>query len=272
LSSSAKKKGERRKVGLSHQLPVGSSKATRAAVIRKATQSRGDPVRFQAIVFDGDDTLWKTQQLYESAKDRFERLCKNSGLWDKSIREYVDVLDSRRVKLHGFSQSRFPGSLVETLNVYRTLRGLPPSKKATTAALRIGKGVFSRKAPLQSGARTVLRELARKYRLILVTKGSRPVQQRRVSESGLEKYFHMIYIVEDKTTQVLRSICRREELNPYRVLFVGDSLRSDVRPALAIGATAVWIPSRSWRFERGQQPRSKRFIELTALRGLLKLL
>jgi putative hydrolase of the HAD superfamily len=257
---------------LGRDSPGSTSHRPRAAAHRIGLHNHGKLVRFQAIVFDGDDTLWRTQHLYEAAKDRFERLCRDSGVWDSGIRRHIDAIDSRRVKLLGFSQSRFPGSLLETLNVYRAARGLPPSKKAAASALRIGRDVFRRKAPLHSGARTVLRSLARNYRLILVTKGSRLVQRRRLRESGLKKYFHSVYIVEDKTAPALRTIVRREKLAPPRVLVVGDSLRSDVRPALAIGATAVWIPSQSWHFERGKLPRSKRFIELATLRSLPRLL
>lgn len=228
--------------------------------------------RFEAVVFDGDDTLWQTQHLYEAAKDRFEELCRQLGVWDSEVRERLDAIDSQRVQSLGFSPKRFPGSLVQTLNSYLSARNLPQSKRGTVRAWNIGTRVFRRKVTTQRGVRTVLRRLARDHRLILVTRGDRVVQRRRLRESGLARYFHNVYVVKNKTSQELRRICRQERVAPSRVLVVGDSLRSDVMPALEIGATAVWIPSKSWRFEDSKRPRSKRFIELQSVRMLPEIL
>jgi putative hydrolase of the HAD superfamily len=228
--------------------------------------------RTEAIIFDGDDTLWMTQRLYETAKDQFEALCREVGVWDPSIRQRVDAVDGERVELLGFSKERFPGSLVQVLECARMARGLPKSKILATKALRIGKSVFSSKAPLRAGAHTTLRRLALRYRLLLVTKGDRAVQLRRLQDSELAKFFGAVYVVKDKTPQTLRDIFRQEKVAASRVLVVGDSLRSDVKPALAIGASAVWIPAPTWHVEHGERPRSKKFIELKSLSGLSTIL
>jgi putative hydrolase of the HAD superfamily len=228
--------------------------------------------RTEAIIFDGDDTLWMTQPLYETAKDQFEALCREVGVWDPSIRQRVDAVDGERVELLGFSKERFPGSLVQVLDCARTARGLPKSKMLASKALRIGKSVFSTKAPLRAGARATLQHLATRYRLLLVTKGDSSVQLRRLRDSELAKFFGAVYVVKDKTPQMLRDIFRQEKVAASRVLVVGDSLRSDVKPALAIGASAVWIPAPTWHFEHSKRPRSKRFIELESLSGLSTIL
>lgn len=228
--------------------------------------------RFDAILFDADDTLWRTQRLYEIAKDQFEALCRRMGVWDSEVRERLDALDLERVKTLGLSPARFPGSMVETLRVYLAAHSLPRSKAATVRARQIGKHVFRKRASLQPGARSLLRRLRSRYRLILFTKGSRAVQMRRLRESGLLKYFDAVHVVGYKSRDSLLKLCRIEELTPSRVLVVGDSLRSDIKPALAIGATGVWIPAQSWRLEHGKKPRSKRFVELPALSDLPAIL
>lgn len=248
-----------------------TGKSRTVARSHRHTSSKNE-FRFDAVVFDGDDTLWRTQHLYDTAKDKFEDLCKQLGVWDSKVRGRLDALDSDRVKLLGFTPARFPGSMVQTLKMYLSTHNLPLSRVAIGRARYIGRHVFRRKVSLQPGVRAVLRYLARRYRLILFTKGDKAIQLRRLRESDLAKYFHAIHVVTDKTPQTLRKLCRLEKLAPSRTLFVGDSLRSDVRPAIEMGATAAWIPSRSWRFERDKRPRSKRFIEMPNLRMLLQVL
>lgn len=144
--------------------------------------------RFDAIVFDGDDTLWRTQHLYDRAKDKFEYLCKQLGVWDSKVRGRLDALDSDRVKLLGFTPARFPGSMVQTLKMYLATHNLPLSRVATGRARYIGRHVFKTKVSLQPSARAVLRHLFRRYRLILLTKGDKAIQLRRLRETNLTKY------------------------------------------------------------------------------------
>lgn len=251
--------------------------ATTARRPKSATNPRRNAAdtnssRFDAILFDADDTLWRTQHLYEIAKDQFEALCRQMGVWDSEVRERLDALDQERVKTLGLSPARFPGSMVETLRIYLAAHSRPHSRAATIRARQIGKHVFRKKASLQPGVRSLLQGLRSRHRLILFTKGDRATQMRRLRESGLVKYFDAVHVVNEKTSESLRKLCHSEGLMPSRVLVVGDSLRSDIKPALEIGATGVWIPAKSWRLEHSKRPRSKRFVELPALSELPAIL
>lgn len=226
----------------------------------------------ELIAFDGDDTLWNTQHLYEAAKDEFEELCKGIGAWDSALRKEIDNVDARRVATLGFSSVRFPGSLVEVLNSYATRNGTKLSKSTIDRVREIGEGVFRASSPVQAGVPSLLQALSQHYRLILITKGDPVVQRRRLDGSGLRKYFESVHIVEDKSADILRGIFVSKGVDPSHVLVVGDSLRSDIRPALDVGAAAVWIPSQGWHYERAEDPVSGRFAQAGSLEDLHALL
>ena len=60
----------------------------------------------------------------------------------------------------------------------------------------------------------------------------------------------MVKVVSDKTREAFLDLCRQLDIAPDELLMVGNSLRSDVIPALEIGAHAVHIPFHTtWQHE-----------------------
>ena len=213
-----------------------------------------------------------TQPLYEKAKLRFGRLVSQLGLAAHQVRSRIDEIDSAQVATHGFSRHRFPRSLVLALNSYERSHQFKADTESRRKALHIGREVFSGPTPLVRRARSSLRALRKRFKLLLVTKGDPIVQRRRIREAGLAGYFDSIYVVRDKTPERLREILKKEGAASEEVAMVGDSLRSDIRPALEIGATAVWIPSSGWDYEHAELPRSQRFYRAKSLSDLAETL
>src|ERR1700739_4280653 len=135
--------------------------------------------RIDAVVFDGDDTLWATQALYDSAKLRFSQVVSERGVADKDIVGRLDAMDATRVESLGFSARRFPGSLVGFLHECGMTHELAIDTKLRNRVLQIGRSVFDRRAPTYRGVHKVLGRLKKRFRLVLLTKGSRSVQVRR---------------------------------------------------------------------------------------------
>jgi putative hydrolase of the HAD superfamily len=230
------------------------------------------PESIRVLVFDGDDTLWETQPLYDKAKMRFTKLISQLGLDEKQIRSQIDEIDSAQVAIHGFSRHRFPRSLGLALKSYEQSHEFKADIESRQKALRLGRAVFSSRAPLVHRARSSLRMLKKRFKLLLVTKGDPVVQRRRIRTSGLSRYFDSIYVVRDKTPDHLRRILKKEGAAAQEVAVVGNSLRSDIHPALKIGATAVWIPASGWSFEHAEPVHSQRFYRAKSLRRLAVLL
>jgi len=124
------------------------------------------------------------------------------------------------------------------------------------------------------GARTTLERLAGNYRLILITKGDLFDQERKLAASGLGEHFDAVEIVSDKSAEIYDRLFRRHGDGPDAAMMVGNSLSSDVVPALAAGAWGVHVPSTfNWALDAHEapipDPRFRRIADLGALPALV---
>ena len=105
---------------------------------------------------------------------------------------------------------------------------------------------------------------------MLVTKGDLLHQETKLAASGLGSRFAGIEIVSDKTPDTFRRLFARYDARPERCVMAGDSMRSDVLPALAAGAWAVFIPQAgAWAHEAAAPPEDRaRFATLDRLADL----
>ena len=198
-----------------------------------------------AIVFDADDTLWLTEQLYDHALDRAQHLMDKSGVDGYTWRRLQREIDLDAVHHAGFSTDRFPTSSVKA---YRKLAKVidPTIEKELFS---ISAGVFAEKAPLVPDVEPTLCLLQQQYRLAAITKGDAAVQHSRMNASGLRDYFEVFAIVEQKKPETYAGICDIMALPPSSVVSVGNSIRSDLLPALHAGLHGVWIDAYVWAHE-----------------------
>jgi putative hydrolase of the HAD superfamily len=226
------------------------------------------------VVFDGDDTLWRTMPFYTDAKARFFSLVSETIPDPNGIEGEFEERDHRNVEKWGFTVERFRNSMVETYRDRMLAAGLSPELKREAAISRIATSVARRRAPLLPYARQVLTRLSPYCRLVLVTKGEHELQRRRIEASGLEPLFEQVRIVDHKNVGIFRQLAVEMRAKRGHAWSVGDSLRSDIRPAMAAGFHAVWIPQRTWSYEEagaGPEP-GGRFLHLRSIRELPKVL
>src|SRR4051812_19023858 len=73
----------------------------------------GRPAEVRGVIFDGDDTLWLTESLYDEARRRAREVVERAGIdgseWERIQRER----DISNVELFGHNAERFPTSCVE---------------------------------------------------------------------------------------------------------------------------------------------------------------
>lgn len=201
----------------------------------------------ELVVFDGDDTLWSTEPLYDAARTAARRLVERNGfdgaLWEATERE----IDVANVALLGMSPQRFPTSCVQALKVVADGDVDPAMERDVWSA---AFAVFNRRAPLLPATENVLALVATDYIATLLTKGDLEVQSRRVEQSGLRSYFKHIEVVLEKTTATFASMAERFSLPPSAAVSVGNSLRSDILPAVQAGMGAIWVDAHVWEWER----------------------
>jgi putative hydrolase of the HAD superfamily len=115
------------------------------------------------------------------------------------------------------------------------------------------------------GVIEILPFLREKYRLIVVTKGDLLDQERKLEKSGLLPFFHHIEVVSEKHASNYLQLIRSLDILPEEFLMVGNSLKSDVLPVLAVGGKAVHVPFHTvWQHEMADKP-STPYLEIESL-------
>jgi putative hydrolase of the HAD superfamily len=205
----------------------------------------------QAIVFDGDDTLWHTEWLYDDARQHARKVVEAAGLDGEAWEHLEREIDVKNVALFGHSVNRFPTSCVQAYEALSHTQDRAADPSVSAAISTVASVVFDQKAPLVADARETLMRLASNgVRLALLTKGDRSLQQRRIDESGLAPLFDLIDIVDEKTPEAITSVIQRLGVDASAALSVGNSVRSDVLPSLVAGVQPVWIDAHVWEYEQ----------------------
>lgn len=228
-------------------------------------------MRLAGIIFDGDDTLWETYSFYKEAKKEFFSEMAKLGFIVEEVEKVFQSTDLKNVDKLGFSKERFPTSMAETYRYLCKLHGYRSEVSDEERMKAIGYSVFCKRPLLLDHAKQVLTQLHPFYRLILATKGDRDVQQSRVEHSGLRSYFHAVYVLEQKTELEIRKIIDECNLDIAKSWSVGNSLRSDIKPALLTGLKAIWVPHDTWVYEEDVQPDSSNFHQVTSLDQVLNV-
>lgn len=204
-----------------------------------------------AVIFDGDDTLWSTEPLYDAARARARDAVSSSGHDGAAWEALQRRLDLENVATLGYSPKRFPLSCVQAYEQICRRQGQRCDAAVVAAVHEAAHAVFSTDAPLMASARATLSRLTRRgARLALLTKGDLTVQKRRLAHSGLAAFFDEVRIVTEKTPAALEELASCLGVAKSGTWVVGNSLRSDVLPALALGLRAIWIDAHVWEHER----------------------
>jgi putative hydrolase of the HAD superfamily len=203
------------------------------------------------VVFDGDDTLWSTEQLYDDARLRARQVVAESGLDAARWEECERRRDVHNVAKLGYSMERFPTSCVQAYEELCRSTGRSVDTATAEQVRQAARSVFERDPPLVSGARETLAFLRlRGVRLALLTKGDPELQSRRMERSGLRDLFDIVQIVPEKSPEIIRDLVAALGVDVGSAWMVGNSIRSDVLPAIDAGLRVVWISAHVWEYEQ----------------------
>jgi len=224
------------------------------------------------VIFDGDDTLWETMPAYAEAKQEFCKEMALLGFDPKDALNTFESIDVINVDKFGFSKHRFPISMAETYRLFCDRSSWPYDRAIERKIENIAYGIFGKALITFECAEQVLASLRSHYKLILATKGDEEIQLAKIDQSGLAHFFTSIQILDHKTEREFRRIAEECELDVSSSWVVGDSLRSDINPALEVGFRAIWIPNDAWAYEKADLPDSDRLFKVNALQDSLRLL
>jgi putative hydrolase of the HAD superfamily len=223
-----------------------------------------------SIGFDADDTLWQNEQFYRLTEERFASLLSEHA---EPVHVSTRLLEAekRNLQHYGFGIKGFTLSMIET--AIEITEG-QVSASVIKQILDAGREMHRHPVENLPHVRETLEQLAGSYRLILITKGDLFDQERKLAASGLGELFDAIEIVSDKTVSTYERIFTRYGDGPSRSMMVGNSLKSDVVPAIRAGSWGVYVPhSVTWAFEHDEAPVNEpRFKQLPHLGELGELL
>lgn len=215
------------------------------------------------IGFDADDTLWQNETFFRLTQDRFLQVLADHAD-PVHLRERLEAAERRNLAYYGFGVKGFTLSMIETA-VEVTEGRVPATVIADLVAL--GRELLEHPMELLPHARATVTALSATFRLVLITKGDLLHQERKLAQSGLGDLFHGVEIVSDKTEATYRTAFARHGTGADQAMMVGNSLKSDVIPALQAGCWGVHVPQDlEWAFEAALAPTGHRRFHV--LKGL----
>lgn len=217
------------------------------------------------VGFDGDDTLWHSEAYYQAAYADFEAIVgEYVDLRELALRQRLLTVERANLALFGYGAKGMALSMVEAAIRVTEER---ISAHDLHRIVELGKQVLRHPVELLEGVREAVEAVAADYPLVLVTKGDLFHQERKVLLSGLSEVFERIEIVSEKDPETYAAVLARSGVKAEEFVMIGNSLRSDVAPVLALGGRAIHIPyPLLWLHEAAAdfEPEPGRMAELAA--------
>ena len=190
------------------------------------------------VGFDADDTLWRSQDYFDDAQAKFERIvAAYVDLDDVAGRLYA--VEKRNLALFGYGVKGMVLSMIEAA-VEITDERISASDLHRIVGL--GKSLLRHPVELLDGVRAAVEAVAAEHPVVLITKGDLFHQEAKVRESGMADLFRRIEIVSEKDPATYARLFEEFGIAPQRFLMVGNSLRSDIAPVIELGGWGVHVP------------------------------
>ncbi|QOD62420.1 HAD family hydrolase [Polaribacter haliotis] len=229
------------------------------------------PENIKVIAFDADDTLWVNETYFREAEEEFAQLLSKYETKNKIDQELFKT-EIKNLIHYGYGVKGFVLSMVECA---LELSNYKIPQQTIEKILNIGKEMLEKPIELLPGIENVLESLQGKYKLIVATKGDLLDQERKLEKSNLLKYFHHIEVMSDKKEKDYKKLIGHLDIKPEDFLMIGNSLKSDVLPLIAIGASAIHIPFHTtWVHEEVSQKEQDNveYATLTNINEVLSLI
>lgn len=203
---------------------------------------------FDLIAFDADDTLWRCEDAFRAAENRFAELVQPYAPTGVDIDAALRGTERSDLSVTGYGAKAFTLSMVRAA-ITITECAVPTA--VIEELIDLGRDMLTEPVHLLPHVPRVLSEVAAAGRVMMITKGDLVHQTRKVTTSGLDHHFDEIEIVLEKNTRTYSKILTRLGVAPERFCMIGNSVRSDILPVMSLGGHAVHIPYHlTWELER----------------------
>jgi putative hydrolase of the HAD superfamily len=223
----------------------------------------------QTLLIDADDTLWENNVYFERAIAAFISYLGHHEYTPAEVRQALNTQERATILAHGYGVASFTRSLVAT---YKRLSPGTVNEQNIHRVRSLAPSIAEQEIELLPGVAETVTELATRHRLILMTKGNQAEQADKLSRSGLAQHFSAVEIVAEKDPETYRKVIHRHELTPHTSWMIGNSIKSDINPALTAGLHAIFIFHKdTWALEHASldpAPDGQPLLELDAFSRL----
>jgi len=223
----------------------------------------------QTLLIDADDTLWENNIYFERAIAAFIGFLDHQEYTPAQVRLALNAVERETILAHGYGLTSFTRSLI---TCFERLSPAPMTDVMRERVKGFARAIQEQEIELLPDVEATLKELAGRHHLILMTKGNEAEQADKLSRSGLAPYFAAVEIVAEKDPPTYCEVIRRHELAPHTSWMIGNSIKSDINPALAAGLHAVFLFHKdTWVLEHAEldaAPEGQQLLELDAFAKL----
>jgi putative hydrolase of the HAD superfamily len=201
----------------------------------------------QTLLIDADDTLWENNIYFEKAIANFIAFLDHREHTPEAVRLVLNDVERDSIVKHGYGLHSFMQSLVET---FERLSVDPVTPELHERIRSFVEHIVDHPIEILPAVPETLQYLGERHHLIMMTKGNPAEQSGKVERSGLKEYFSAVEIVAEKDASTYRSAIAKYGLAPDKTWMVGNSPKSDINPALAVGLHAAFVPhGNTWILE-----------------------
>ena len=228
--------------------------------------------KYKVIAFDADDTLWDCQSHFEEVEEHLYGLI---SPYCEDPKHELFLTESGNMADLGYGCKAFTISIIETA---LRIAGDDLSATQLKELLAHSKGLLHLPATPLPGVEPTLKTLREHIsgsdvKMVVFTKGELQDQENKLKRSGLLKYFDDVEITSDKSQREFLDLCNHQDIHPSELLMIGNSLKSDIAPALAIGASAIHIPFHvTWQLEHFEEFDHERLVKVAQFSEILNLI
>jgi len=201
----------------------------------------------ELVAFDGDDTLWHNESIFSMTQQRFSELME-PYLEDDDLHERLFATEMRNLRLFGYGVKSFTLSMIETAIELSDAR---VTAEEIAAIIHAGRSMLQHPVELLEGVEDAIERVSEHHPVMLITKGDLFDQESKLARSGLGERFYEDEVATEKDETAYRRVLTRRGVPADRFVMIGNSGRSDIEPALALGAWAVHVPYHiTWEHEK----------------------
>lgn len=194
----------------------------------------------KAILFDIDNTLFPSNEFADLARRHAITFMIEAGLNADPDEAYAKL--HRIIKKYGPNYTQHFNALLKEF-------GMKPNPKIVAAGIvayhQTKTGIF----PYPDVPHTLIRLREEGYMICAASQGVAIKQWDKLIRLGLHDILHDVFVTPKKSKKFYKSVLKKLGAKPQEVVMVGDSIKTDIKPAKEAGMVTVLVSQQNKKDE-----------------------